>query len=156
MTTQYKIPNLDSPKYQKKLKRKRDGDTDGKDVSSTMLVPKAYLTLKTYDPESGAVLKFKTDRSQDVGRLVAGLARLGRHMAALPEKAEGKFDRVLVPTGTDSIEAPEVTMKDTADSKPDEGSSRAPTSNSSVPDSKPQQQPSAGGGGGKKKKKGKK
>ena len=46
--------------------------------------------LKTYDPESGVVLKFRTDRAADVGRLIGGLGRLGRHMAALPEKAEGK------------------------------------------------------------------
>lgn len=48
------------------------------------------LTLKTYDPESGVVLKFKTDRAADVGRLVAGLGLLGRHMAALPEKRGGE------------------------------------------------------------------
>ena len=45
--------------------------------------------LKTYDPESGVVLKYKTDKAADVGRLIASLGRLGRHMAALPEKQEG-------------------------------------------------------------------
>ena len=45
--------------------------------------------LKTYDPESGVVLKYKTDKAADVGRLIAGLGRLGRDMAALPEKEEG-------------------------------------------------------------------
>ena len=45
--------------------------------------------LKTYDPESGVVLKYKTDKAADVGRLIASLGRLGRHMAALPEKEEG-------------------------------------------------------------------
>lgn len=35
------------------------------------------------------VLKFKTDRAAEVGRLIHGLGRVGRHMAALPEKAEG-------------------------------------------------------------------
>jgi len=39
------------------------------------------------------VLKLKTDKAADVGRLIAGLGRLGRRMAALPEKAEGKWRR---------------------------------------------------------------
>ena len=34
-------------------------------------------------------MKFKTDRAADVGRLIGGLGRLGRHMAALPQKTEG-------------------------------------------------------------------
>ena len=50
--------------------------------------------LKTYDPESGVVLKLKTDKAADVGRLIGGLGRLGMRMAALPEKAEGKLGRV--------------------------------------------------------------
>lgn len=53
--------------------------------------PRATLTLKTYCPESGVCLKYKTDRAAEVGRLVAGLGRLGRHMAALPEKTEGRL-----------------------------------------------------------------
>ena len=53
-------------------------------------MPRACLTLKTYDPESGVCLKFKTDRAADVGRLIAGLGRLGRHMAALPLESQGQ------------------------------------------------------------------
>jgi hypothetical protein len=52
-------------------------------------VPRATLEVKAYDPESGVTLKFKTEKSADVGRLIAGLGRIGRQMAALPEKAEG-------------------------------------------------------------------
>jgi len=48
------------------------------------------LCLKTYDPESGVCLQFKTDRAAEVGRLITGLGRLGRHMAALPQKTEGE------------------------------------------------------------------
>lgn len=91
ITTKYKIPNLDSPKYQKPRKRKRDGEADGKDAAAPR-VPKAWLVLKTYDPESGVVLKFKTDKAADVGRLINGLGRLGRHMAALPVKEEGMHE----------------------------------------------------------------
>ena len=64
-----------------------EAETDG--AAAAPKVPKAWLTLKTYDPESGVVLKFKTDRAAEVGRLINGLGRLGRHMAALPQKTEG-------------------------------------------------------------------
>ncbi|KAK1070208.1 hypothetical protein LTR74_004360 [Friedmanniomyces endolithicus] len=88
ITTKYKIPNLASPKYNKPNKRKRDGgDGEGKEQTG-LRVPRAALVLKTYDPESGVVLKLKTDKAADVGRLIGGLGRLGRRMAALPEKAE--------------------------------------------------------------------
>lgn len=52
-------------------------------------MPKAEFKLKTYCPESGVCLQFKTDKAADVGRLITGLGRLGRHMAALPEQTEG-------------------------------------------------------------------
>ncbi|KAH9838120.1 Signal recognition particle 9 kDa protein (SRP9) [Teratosphaeria destructans] len=91
ITTKYKLPNLNAPKYRRAAKRKRGGDVaeEQQDDSSAPKVPRATLVLKTYDHESGVVLKFKTDRAADVGRLVAGLGRLGRHMAALPEKTDG-------------------------------------------------------------------
>ena len=44
--------------------------------------------LKTYDPESGTCLQYKTNKGAEVGRLIGNLGRLGRHMAALPETAE--------------------------------------------------------------------
>lgn len=70
-------------------KRKREAEGEDKDgASAAPLVPRATLTLKTYDPESGVTLKFKTDRAAEVGRLINGLGRVGRHMAALPEKEE--------------------------------------------------------------------
>ncbi|KAF3930556.1 hypothetical protein ABW19_dt0203159 [Dactylella cylindrospora] len=48
-------------------------------------LPRGKLTLKTYDPISGSVVKFKTDKISDVGRLVAGLHRLGRSMSGLAD-----------------------------------------------------------------------
>lgn len=52
------------------------------------LQAKALLTLKTYDPVSGACLKYKTDKAAEVGRLVAALGTCARVMAALPEIVE--------------------------------------------------------------------
>lgn len=105
------------------------------------------------------VLKFKTDKAADVGRLIGGLGRLGRHMAALPGSTEGErahsqaiwlrltdfnIDAVL----EDAAQAPEPTT-----AGPSKNAQAAPST-----DSKPQQGPagSGSGGGGKKKKKGKK
>ncbi|KAK0934943.1 hypothetical protein LTR29_013512 [Friedmanniomyces endolithicus] len=145
ITTKYKIPNLASPKYQKPNKRKRDGgEGEQKEQHTGSKVSRAALVLKTYDPESGVVLKLKTDKAADVGRLIAGLGRLGRRMAALPEKAE------------------EAVMEDAevAEQAP-VGGAAAPTgkeTTAAINDGKAPQAPGGGGGGGgaKKKKKGKK
>ena len=64
-------------------------ETEKTDSTTVPRIPRAVLTLKTYDPESGVCLKFQTDRAAEVGRLINGLGRLGRHMAALPQKTEG-------------------------------------------------------------------
>lgn len=56
------------------------------------MVPRATITLKTYDPASGVTLKFETDRAAEVSRMVAGLGTLGRYMAGLPSKPEAKPD----------------------------------------------------------------
>ena len=53
---------------------------------------KGELTLRTYDPVSGAVVKFRTSKIADVGRLVAGLHGLARVQTGAPEAAqEGTF-----------------------------------------------------------------
>ncbi|KAF2486276.1 signal recognition particle 9 kDa protein-domain-containing protein [Neohortaea acidophila] len=94
ITTKYNIPNLESAKYNKSKKRKRNTGIDEKEEEQQQQeaaprIPRATLTLKTFDPESGVVLQFKTDRAADVGRAINGLGRLGRYMAALPEQVEG-------------------------------------------------------------------
>jgi len=94
--------------------------------------PTATLTLKTFDPVSGACLKYRTNKAAEVGRLIASLGRLGRIMAALPEEAE-PADIALTDAPEDS--AP-VALK--------------------TEESKPVQTGSGGATAGKKKKKGKK
>ncbi|WPH01980.1 Hypothetical protein R9X50_00483400 [Acrodontium crateriforme] len=132
ITTKYKIPNLDSPKYQNSKKRKRT--TEGEEKED---VPRAVLVLKAYDPASGVCLKLKTDRQADVGRLITGLGRLGRYMAALPEKSE---DAVMEePSGGLAL-------------NPSDNTSSTPA----AADAKTQQAPTESAGGNKKKKKGKK
>ena len=56
---------------------------------------RAYIVLKTYDPVSGTCLKYRTDKAAEIGRLVAGLGKCARTMAAMSteegaEKGEGQ------------------------------------------------------------------
>lgn len=121
-------------------------------------MPRATLTLKTYDPESGVTLKFKTDRAADVGRLINGLGRVGRHMAALPQKDESmtwlyvKLQLLVANCGSGQ----DVKMEDVPVAE-QVAETAAKTSAPAASDAKAQSQPQqAGGGGGKKKKKNKK
>lgn len=89
-----------------------------------------------------------------MGRIVANLGRLGRHMAALPEVAEGmlrhtsRWVEMAANVGTDTTTLDVVKKEEDSGSRP----------HTPVPDSlKPATDTKAGqSGGGKKKKKGKK
>lgn len=50
--------------------------------------PRANLVLKTFDPPSGATLKYKTSKAAEVNRLVQCMGRLGRGMAGLASARE--------------------------------------------------------------------
>ncbi|KAI4869459.1 signal recognition particle 9 kDa protein-domain-containing protein [Hypoxylon rubiginosum] len=53
--------------------------------ASALPPPRGSLTLKTYDPHSGACLKYRTTKAAEVSRLILSLGRpLGGRMAALP------------------------------------------------------------------------
>ncbi|KAE9966718.1 hypothetical protein BLS_006854 [Venturia inaequalis] len=132
ITTKYTIPDPSKAKSRKRKTRDDEAEPSSEAPAETQPVV-ASLTVKSYDPVSGVCLRYKTSRGWEVGRIVANLGRLGRHMAALPEVAEDT-------TTLDVVK------------KEEDGGSRPHTP---VPDSsKPA---TAGqGGGGKKKKKGKK
>lgn len=75
ITTSYKItPGPTRP----------DGDGD------TVTKPsRGALVLKTFDPISGVVIKYRTTKAQEVTRLIhASLGRLGRSQAAVPDVPE--------------------------------------------------------------------
>jgi hypothetical protein len=153
ITTKYNIPNLDTLRYQSDRKRKRDNETEGNGTTAAPRIPRGTITLKAFDPESGVTLKFKTDKSADVGRMFAGLGRVGRIMAALPEKIEGIASlysqartRAHHQTAQDmSAEDVEVSGQPTVEAQA--------TSNPQVPTTAPETKPA---NGPKKKKKGKK
>jgi len=54
--------------------------------------PRGHLVLKTFDPNSGVTLKYKTSKAAEVTRLVQMLGQLGRRMAALPVSDNAKED----------------------------------------------------------------
>jgi hypothetical protein len=127
------------------------------------------LDLKTYDPESGACLKYRTNKAAEVGRLIASLGRLGRHMAALPEVAEGMHIRnsLTIHSCTKRHYAracSNILVTDAAllEAPAEQGSGThtpVPESSAAVKETKPsaaEQKGGQGSGGGKKKKKGKK
>ncbi|TGZ82997.1 hypothetical protein EX30DRAFT_370038 [Ascodesmis nigricans] len=99
---------------------------------------KGRLTLKTYDPVSGAVIKFKTNKIADVGRLVAGLQRVARGSLGLKVEEEEK-EKTVVEMVTEAAGAVATAVADTATAAT---SGQAPASTGAT-------------GGGKKKGKGK-
>ena len=89
--------------------------------------------IKTYDPESGVVLKYRTTKAAEVSRLIqSSLGRLGRGMAAMPEP----------PAEEAMADAPPAGVATESDAKATPAAQGQPSG--------------GGGGGGKKKKKGKK
>ncbi|TID18763.1 wd repeat [Venturia nashicola] len=140
ITTKYTIPNPSKIKSRKRKTRDDEAEPSSEAPAETSAESQqpvvASLTVRSFDPVSGACLQYKTSRGWEVGRIVANLGRLGRHMAALPEVAEDT-------TTLDVVK------------KEGDGGSRPHTP---VPEgSKPATDAKAGqGGGGKKKKKGKK
>jgi len=91
ITTKYKLLSPPKPKNTDAT------DSDAAPATAANYTPRATLALKTYDPVSGVCLKYRTDKGAEVGRLIATLGRLGRHMAALPETAEPVDDAVVEP-----------------------------------------------------------
>lgn len=53
-------------------------------------MPKAVIELKTFCPESGVVLKYRTDKAAEVGRLIGQLGRMGRAMGGMEQSAAEK------------------------------------------------------------------
>jgi hypothetical protein len=144
ITTKYTISPPSSSKKFKSRKTKSSATSSSEPAAATPNTqpdaPRAALTLKTYDPVSGATLKYSTNKAAEVSRLIQILGRLARPMSGLPEVKE---DVGMVAAGVEG-----------------EGSGAGTPAVESVPavvgGGKPGQQAQGGGAGGKKKKKGKK
>lgn len=110
--------------------------------------PSAILTLKTFHPESGICLKYRTDKAAEVGRLLAGLGRLAKgEVIEMPTTATGQTTTTVV----DSADKMDV------DSGNGIGVVAPKTGDNVIAAPPAASQTGGGGGGGKgKKKKGKK
>lgn len=72
ISTKYSLPR--KPKPGKTDASATETETSGK----VKREPSATLTLKTYHPDSGICLKYRTDKAAEVGRLMSGLGRLAK------------------------------------------------------------------------------
>ncbi|KIW11980.1 hypothetical protein PV08_09254 [Exophiala spinifera] len=85
ITTKYSLPRKPNPKSRSKSKQTEQEPTQAEGTNGTAPAqsqakrdPSAVLTLKTFHPESGICLKYRTDKAAEVGRLLAGLGRLAK------------------------------------------------------------------------------
>jgi CRISPR/Cas system-associated protein Cas5 (RAMP superfamily) len=100
---------------------------------------KGSLTLKTYDPVSGSVIKFSTSKIADVGRLITALHKLARETVGAPELVE-EVEKMEVDTPTENTPV-----------APAAGSTATPAPAAKAPAQQTQQAPKKKGGKGKKK-----
>lgn len=146
VTTKYSLPRKSNAKARFKPK---DVPTRTADATLAALQPKrepsAILTLKTYHPESGICLKYRTDKAAEVGRLLTGLGRLA------------KGDAIEVPTTATTAQQTGSTTVPEGDKMELDGGVSAPKIEDKVVTAPPAATQTGGGGAGKgKKKKGKK
>ncbi|KAF2863265.1 hypothetical protein K470DRAFT_255383 [Piedraia hortae CBS 480.64] len=83
VTAKYKIAPS-SPRGSKKASKKETLHIP-EEKEKVERAPRAFLTLKTYDPKSGVTLKFKTCKATDLGRLIAEMDKLGCRMAGMED-----------------------------------------------------------------------
>lgn len=94
ITTKYTIAHAaDSPKApikkSSRAQKTRLASTQAIATSTESTPPvRATLILKTYDPVSGATLKYSTNKAAEVSRLIQIVGRLARPMAGLAEVKE--------------------------------------------------------------------
>ena len=158
ITTKYSLPRKPNAKSKSQTPSKRsqkaasaseppDGSaTDGqtRQQQREKKEPSATLTLKTFHADSGICLKYRTDKAQEVGRLMAGLGRLAKaEIVEIPSAtAAGQVDGDAMDVESGPVVAPKAEDK-------------VVTATPAAQQTQGQQGGSSGGGG-KKKKKGKK
>lgn len=82
VTTKYSISPAKARTSEKSRSLDVDVDTPMADGPASK-PPRGKLIIKTYDPQSGVCLKYKTSKAAEVGRLVQMLGSLGRNMGGL-------------------------------------------------------------------------
>jgi hypothetical protein len=111
--------------------------------------PRGHLILKTFDPLSGATLKYKTSKAAEVTRLIQMLGTLGRRMAGASVLDEAE-DEVMADVSTPMVEG-EGGAVGSGVQTPTLGQGQATTSGGGGKEQAQQQQQQQGGKGKKKK-----
>lgn len=141
ITTKYSLPR--GPK-EPPAPAATEADSSG--VQREKKEPSATLTVKVFHPATGICLKYATDKSQEVGRLITSLGRLARGEAIeAPTAATGAGEDAADKMDVDSGPAVAVKQEDAVAAGKPVGQQQQGQA----------QGQSGGGGGGKKKKKGK-
>ena len=111
ITTKYSLPRKSNTKAKSQPKdasKDSESAAETTDATTTQTQPKrersATLTLKTFHPESGICLKYRTDKAAEVGRLLNGLGRLAKgEVIDLPSAAtataSGDADKMDIDSG---------------------------------------------------------
>ncbi|KAI1661671.1 signal recognition particle 9 kDa protein-domain-containing protein [Daldinia decipiens] len=148
ITTKY---HISKPKP-RRAKKAPTSSSSPPTTDTAPAAPRGSLTLKTYDPHSGACLKYRTTKAAEVSRLIQSLGRpLAARMAALPlpEAADEVMADAPLAAGTPADEKRAEDVGGPALPEGSTGGGKAP--------GQAQGQAGGGGGGGKgKKKRGKK
>jgi hypothetical protein len=122
ITTKYSLPRKTNPKAKSRSKQPNPAPTDGTGTTAqTKREPSATLDLKTFHPESGICLKYKTDKAAEVGRLLVGLGRLAKGEviemstpAAAAQAAQNDADKMEIDSGNLVVQEPEAKVVATA------------------------------------------
>ncbi|KAK5095030.1 hypothetical protein LTR70_007160 [Exophiala xenobiotica] len=150
ITTKYSQPRkVKSSKGTSTETEATSADAPNGTISKPKKEPSATLTLKTYHPDSGICLKYKTDKAAEVGRLMTGLGRLAK--GEIIDMATGDGGETTTGAGVEIGSGQALVGTDTMEV---DGGGAAGAKTAAQMTQGGQQQQS--GGGGKKKKKGKK
>ncbi|KAI1754352.1 signal recognition particle 9 kDa protein-domain-containing protein [Xylaria castorea] len=159
ITTKYHLTDkTGTSKKRQKRRQQQQQQQQESSTATTTTAPtttpalRASLTLKTYDPHSGACLKYRTTKAAEVSRLILSLGQLGRGMAALPLPADS--DAVMADAGAEEVGTPGAEKPEGIASG---GAAKGGQAQQQQTPAQGQQQAGGGSGGGKgKKKRGKK
>ncbi|KAK4043265.1 signal recognition particle 9 kDa protein-domain-containing protein [Parachaetomium inaequale] len=113
--------------------------------------PRGRLILKTFDPCSGATLKYKTSKAAEVTRLIQMLGTLGRRMAGVNVADEAE-DEVMADVSTPVVEGEGGVGVGSGVQTPTLGQTAGGGGGAAVGGKEQAQQQGGGGGKGKKKK----
>ena len=88
ITTKYTVSPAKSPSSKRPSSSTTTIHPSSTSNSTGTAASHATLTLKAYDPVSGACLKYQTTQAAEVGRLMGALDSLSRPMCGLPVGSE--------------------------------------------------------------------